>query len=117
MPLNINNGEKCVCDKYIYIDGNQEQSCNEYCDNFIYNKKEYEKYCLSSCSFNNEELYSDEENKKCYKECSDNTNGKMYAYLKTCVNQCPQNYTNGQNNICVFDEIENNPLQTSEYLN
>ena len=113
MPININNGEKCTCSEYINADENEEQNCIEQCDKFIYNKNEYENYCLSSCLFNNEELYLDEENKECYKDCSSNSNGNIYSYLKTCVSQCPKNYSNDKNNKCILDEIKNDEKQTS----
>ena len=106
-PFNINNGEKCVCYNYTYIDGNLEEYCTPQCDNFKYTA-ENEKYCLSSCFLNNEELYLDEENKICYKNCSDNPNGNIYTYLKSCVNQCPTNYSSDINNVCVPDSIKTN---------
>ena len=116
LPLNINDGEKCVCDKYIYVDENLEQNCIENCENFKYKIYEYEKYCLSSCLFNNVELYLDEEYKECYKNCSDNTNGNIYPYLNKCVDQYPQNYSNNSYNTFNSEEITNNLLYTSEIV-
>ena len=113
-PLNFNEGEKCICN-YINIDENLEEYCTDECDNYIYIKYEYKKYCLSSCLFDNEELYSDEENKKCYISCSDNINGNIFSYLKTCVNQCPTNYTSNLNNICILDEIKENLSESSRF--
>ena len=114
-PLNFNEGEKCICENYTNIDENLEEYCTDECDNYIYIKYEYKKYCLSSCLFDNEELYSDEENKKCYISCSDNINGNIFSYLKTCVNQCPTNYTSNLNNICILDEIKENLSESSRF--
>ena len=116
MPLNVNGGEKCVCDKYIYVDENLEQNCIENCENFKYKIYEYEKYCLSSCLFDSVELYLDEEYKECYKNCSDNTNWNIYPYLNKCVNQYPQNYSNNSYNTFNSEEITNNLLYTSEIV-
>ena len=52
-PYNMNDGEKCVCDKYLHTDENGKITCIEVCNNeeFKYSINEYQKYCLSSCIY------------------------------------------------------------------
>ena len=97
--------EKCICDFYIFVDEEETQNCIKICDNYKYIINENEKYCLPSCLFNNEELYLDEENSICYKNCSEAENGKKYIFQKKCVAQCPEKYMPDSNNICIFEEV------------
>ena len=111
-PFNINDGEKCLCDKYLHTDENGKITCIEDCNNeeFIYTLNETEKYCLSSCLYNNEELYLDEDSKTCYKNCSLTKNGNIYIYENKCISHCPENYISDSNNECILKEKENSTI-------
>ena len=114
-PYNMNNGEKCLCDKYLQTDENGKISCIEDCNNeeFKYILNEEEKYCLSSCLYNNEELYLDEDSKICYKNCSFAKNGNIYLYENKCISHCPENYIPDSNNECIFVENPTIDFETS----
>jgi len=111
-PYNLNNGEKCLCDKYLHTEENGKITCIEDCNNeeFKYIINETEKYCLSSCIYNNEELYLDEDSKTCYKNCSLTKNGNIYIYENKCISNCPENYIFDLNNECIFKEKENSTI-------
>ena len=104
----INNGEKCVCENYTYIDGEEEKICIQKCDEnkYKYSKNIYEKYCLNSCLFNNSELYTDENDKYCYNSCLEIINKTVYTHNKSCVSSCPESYTPNGNGICILKEEE-----------
>ena len=114
-PYNMNNGEKCLCDKYLHTDDNGKISCIEDCNNeeYKYTLNEIEKYCLSSCLYNNEELYLDEDSKTCYKNCSFTKNGNIYIYENKCKSHCPENYISNSNNECIFKENPTINFETS----
>ena len=107
-PTNYNNGEKCICEDYIYFDDNGEKSCIPNCEEekYKYEKNEYEKYCLTSCLLNKEELYIDENDKYCYNSCLDINNKEVYTYEKNCVSVCPEPYYPNENGICSLQEEE-----------
>ena len=79
-------------------------NCDE--GKFKYKKNNNEKYCLLSCSYDNEDLYIDEEAHICLKNCSINDNGNIYTYLNKCLSQCPSGYIPNENNFCIFDEAK-----------
>lgn len=102
----VNNGEKCACEDYIFINENNEaSSCLLNCDGgkYEYTTPENNKYCLLSCQYNGEQLYKDESSNICYKECSEAKNGNIYLYNNKCVNNCPHNYIPNDNNICILE--------------
>ena len=67
----------------------------------MYIESEIEKYCLSSCLNSNENLYLDRDTKTCYKNCSEASDSKIYAYEQECISECPKNYYVNSDNICV----------------
>ena len=111
----INNGEKCECLKYKYINEEGKNICLEDCneDQYKYIISESEKYCLTSCSYNDEVLYKDESSNICYDDCSKNINGNNMLYNNMCVRECPQNYISN-NNICTLNEYSNEIISESE---
>ena len=104
----INNGEKCICQDYNYINEIGEKTCLNNCSNEYYKYifSENEKYCLRSCEYNGSMLQKDEFNKICYDNCADNINGNKYLYKKTCVESCPENYSPDEKGICYNNECE-----------
>ena len=68
--------------------------CVEDCEEgkYKYTKDNNHKYCLSSCFYDDEELYLDESISTCLKNCSDNSNDNKYIFENKCVSQCPNNY-------------------------
>ena len=57
----VNNGEKCVCSGYSYINEEDQNSCKENCtyQYYKYFLSENEKYCLSSCEYDGKILQKD----------------------------------------------------------
>ena len=106
----INNGEKCICEDYKYINKEGQNLCLINCDEglYKYNISENEKYCLASCEFNGEELSKDEVNKICYiKESIDSTiYYSLYSLYEniTTDNFCPDDnpFFKIETNECVF---------------
>ena len=105
--INFNNGEKCICNEFIFINNNSENSCIMDCDgkHYKYIISEDEKYCLNSCEFAGKELYKDEYYNLCYENCSQIKVKNYYTFEKTCVTDCPENFIPDENNICI---LENN---------
>ena len=105
---NVNNGEKCLdsCDNYI-IQTEDKVKCAEDCEEgqYKYQKDDNYKYCLSSCFYDDKELYLDEVTSTCFNNCSDNSNGNKYIYENKCVSQCPKKYHLETNNTCIYGEI------------
>ena len=60
---------------------------------------------MPNCSYDDQDLYLDEDTSICYKNCSDNSNSNKYIYQNICVSQCPINYYLEINNTCVFREL------------
>ena len=98
--LNINDGEKCICNGYYFINEYDEYICQNDCDYYKYILSENEKYCLSSCEYNKKILFKDEANKSCYESCSENINENKYSFENNCVETCPNNYIPDENGIC-----------------
>ena len=105
----VNNGEKCVCSGYNYINEEDQNSCKENCtyQYYKYFLSENEKYCLSSCEYDGKILQKDELNKICYVNCSEDINGNKNSYKKMCVKNCPENYIPDENGICYYNKCEN----------
>ena len=108
-PYNLNNGESCdnICNDYIFNGENEILYCIGNCNEgqLIYKKNHDEKYCLTSCSYNGQDLYHDEIENICYDDCSVSTNGNIYLYLNQCKSHCPENYIPDENNKCIIKEI------------
>ena len=121
-PYNFSEGEcKIICNDYIYInDGNN--TCNKNCTEgrFIYKKNEEEKYCLSSCIYNNKILFQDENEAICYNDCSESINNHIYLYQNQCMSYCPDNYIPDlSKNLCVPNltiESETVIIESSTYI-
>ena len=98
--------EKCNEGQFIYVENQNEKYCLDNCNEtqFKYFLNEMEKYCLSACIFNNNELYSEEENKLCYNNCSEDAHGKIFTYENKCVSDCPLEYIQSSDNICIKKE-------------
>ena len=73
-------------------------------DKFLYIKNEKEKYCISSCTNEDEELFTDEDENICYNNCSYATNGNNYLFNNKCISHCPLNYISNENT-CILDDI------------
>ena len=103
----INNGEKCMCEDHKYINEHgQESSCLLNCNEglFEYIKSTNDKYCLLSCEYNGEQLYEDESNHICYKDCQEAFNGNNYLHENKCVHNCPDNYIPNDNGLCIYEQ-------------
>ena len=74
-----------------------DHKCLECHDAYPYNYNNGEK-CLDDCF--KESLYSDDETKICYTDCSYNVNEKKFNYKNKCVskNETPKNYLLDENN-------------------
>ena len=110
-PINfykIKDGEKCLCDDYIFIKDEGQNSCLKRCndDYYIYIKSKNDKYCLTSCNLYKKVLYKDEASKICCENCSENINENKYSFNKTCVKSCPDNYSPDEKGICYKNEYE-----------
>ena len=121
-PYNLNNGESCnnICNDYIFNGENEILYCIGNCNEgkLIYKKNHDEKYCLASCSYNGQDLYHDEIENTCYDDCSVSTNGNIYLYLNQCKSQCPENFIPDENNICIIKEINTkNEIVESNVIN
>ena len=73
------------------------------CQNFMYNKNEDEKYCLTSCIYEGTPLFQDETENICYSNCSEAINGNIYLYGNFCKSHCPDNYIPNENNLCILN--------------
>ena len=113
----VNNGEKCICNKYKYVNSLDDNICFENCatNEFSYIKSSNEKYCLNSCLYNDEPLYQDESYNICYKDCSDAQNGNNKLFDGKCVRNCPINYIE-ENNICVLEDIKTDIIESTNYI-
>ena len=73
-PYELVSGEcNIICNDYININDDEgNNNCIENCTEgkFIYKKNSEEKYCLSSCLYDNKILFQDENELICYNECS-----------------------------------------------
>ena len=112
-----NNGEKCICNKYKYVNSLDENICFENCgtNEFSYIKSLTEKYCLNSCLFNDENLYQDESDNICYNDCSEAQNGNTKLFNGKCIRNCPINYFE-ENNICILKDIKTDIIETTNYI-
>ena len=113
----INNGEKCICKDFKFINDKGQNLCIKTCEEgqYQYIISENDKYCLNSCEFNGEKLYKDDLNKiflqkQCIhyfdenlgiNQCIENdTCPSSYPYLKKEENECVSD--------CKIDEISKN---------
>ena len=80
-------------------------------DKFLYIKNEIDKYCLSSYTYEDKELFTDERENICYNNCSYATNGNIYLYNNKCMSHCPTNYISNENNTCILNEINSEVSQ------
>ena len=98
----INNGEKCICEDYIFINEKDENLCLKSCykEQFQYHISDKEKYCLYVCEFNGREFHKDESSNSCYSKCLEDNNGNDILFEKICVKSCPKGFIPDKNGIC-----------------
>ena len=98
----INNGEKCICEDYIFINEKNEILCLKSCykDQFQYHISDKEKYCLYVCEFNGREFHKDESSNSCNSKCLEDNNGNDILFEKICVKSCPKGFIPDKNGIC-----------------
>ena len=99
---------------FLYLQG--DFVCSDSCEEneHIYNKSENEVYCLSSFSYDGEELYQDKSELICYKSCSEANNGNNKLYENKCMSECPKDYISNENNIYT-KEIKDSIIFNKEY--
>ena len=99
------NDNKCTsCLTGQFINPFKSGQCTNICeyDQYFYVDSNFNYICVDSCPDNYP--YLDENSKRCYDDCINNNNGRVFLYENKCVENCPDDTIIGIGNKCIDTE-------------
>ena len=99
------NDNKCTsCITGQFLNPFKIGQCTLICDNdqYFYVDSNLDYICVDECP--NNYPYLDENSKRCYDDCVNNINGRVFLYENKCVENCPDDTIIGSGNKCMDGE-------------